>query len=209
MMQVPDALIFDMDGTLWDAIVSYCEVWDATAAQLGIDRHVSYEELLPLMGRPLEYIYNCLMGHTGTQRERFMRRLASNEATMMPRLGGQLYPGVRTTLTQLRNRGTELFMVSNCSASGLDNFLDFTRLRSLFTDALSFGATGHDKDVNLRHLRDCYKLSRPMYVGDVQHDADAAHAANMPFIWAAYGFGDVAGADLRIDSFDQLLHLWN
>lgn len=25
-----DAYIFDMDGTLWDAVDGYCDVWNAT-----------------------------------------------------------------------------------------------------------------------------------------------------------------------------------
>ena len=25
-----DSLIFDMDGTLWDAVDSYCEIWNVT-----------------------------------------------------------------------------------------------------------------------------------------------------------------------------------
>ena len=31
-----DSLIFDMDGTLWDAVDSYVAVWDATFAEFGM-----------------------------------------------------------------------------------------------------------------------------------------------------------------------------
>lgn len=210
-MRTPDSLIFDMDGTLWDAVDSYCAVWDATAASLGVELHVERGQLLPLMGKPLEEIYDALAAHTDAPRREFMRRLGDFEARMMPRLGGSLYPGVKATLEELHRRGVRLFMVSNCSASGLDNFLDFTGLRPLMTDALSFGGTGCDKDVNMRRLRDVYSLSAPAYVGDVQRDADSTHAAGLPFIWAAYGFGTVRPGDYeyRIDSFEQLLSLWN
>lgn len=210
-MLTPDSLIFDMDGTLWDAVDSYCAVWDATAASMGIARTVDRRELLPLMGKPLEEIYRALMSHARIDSQEFMQRLGRCEAELMPRLGGRLYPGVRETLNALSDRGVRLFMVSNCSASGLDNFLDFTGLRPLMVDALSFGTTGCDKDVNMRRLRDVYSLKAPAYVGDVQRDADSTHAAGLPFIWAAYGFGSVLADDYeyRIDSFDQLLNLWN
>ena len=208
MTQPIDALIFDMDGTLWDAVDSYCAVWDATFAQLGVTRpRVERDELLRLMGKPLAEIYDTIALGNRECHDRFLERLSENEREMMPRLGGRLYPGVKQTLDKLRDAGIKLFMVSNCSADGLDNFLDFTGLRAYFADALSFGATGVDKDVNLRHLKDCYNLRRPVYVGDIQRDCDATHAAGMEFAWAAYGFGTAAAADFQIDSFDQLQDL--
>ncbi len=32
-----DSVIFDMDGTLWDAVDSYCRVWNATIAETKLD----------------------------------------------------------------------------------------------------------------------------------------------------------------------------
>ncbi|MDO4319471.1 MAG: HAD family hydrolase [Bacteroidales bacterium] len=208
-MQAVDALIFDMDGTLWDAIDSYCAVWNATAAYLGCRRRVAYDNLLPLMGKPLDEIYDVLIGDAYADRNGFIGLLADNEQEMMPRLGGRLYPGVKETLTELHRRGLPLMMVSNCSQSGLDNFLDFTGLRRLICDYLTFGGTGCDKDVNLRRLVERYKLKRPVYVGDIQRDADSTHAAGMEFVWAAYGFGQVTDPDFKIDSFAQLLNVFD
>lgn len=202
----PDAIIFDMDGTLWDAVHSYCEVWNATYAALGSDRRVGYYDLRPLMGKPLGEIYTSVGApEEESMRERFMRLLAENEAEMMPRLGGRLYDGAEETLRELRRRGVRLFMVSNCSATGLRNFLGFTGLGDVMEDALSLGATGRDKEMNLRYLRERYNLKSPVYVGDVQSDCDSTHAAGMAFVWAAYGFGDVTGAEARIDSPAGLL----
>ncbi len=203
-----DSMIFDMDGTLWDAVDSYCAVWNATFTRLGLNRHkLERSELLKLMGKPLAEIFLAVAGSEIASQESFLSELSKNEAAMMPRLGGRLYPGVKTTLDALNASGMKLFMVSNCSASGLDNFLGFTELRDSFVDALCFGETGVDKDVNIRRLKECYNLQRPVYVGDIQRDCDSAHAAGVEFVWAAYGFGAVAGADFKIDSFDDLIRL--
>lgn len=207
-MYIPDSLIFDMDGTLWDAVDSYCAVWIATARELGIRLDVSRDDLVPLMGRPLQSIYREIVGDACDRPGRFMEALAHNEERLMPQLGGRLYPGVEMTLRTLRDRGVRLFMVSNCSATGLDTFLTYTGLRPYFTDWLSMGATGVDKDVNIRTLVQRYNLERAAYVGDVQRDADHAHAAGVPIIWAQYGFGHVSDADYTIHTFADLLELY-
>lgn len=199
-----DALVFDMDGTLWDAVHSYCKVWDTTAARLGVVRPpVQYDELVALMGKPLIEIYYCLMGGYDDNAERFMATLTDVENELMPVLGGQLYPEVHETLSALQKR-VRLFMISNCTGRGLDNFLTINNLKQYFTDWLSYGATGVDKDINLKTLIDCYNLKRPVYVGDIQRDCDSSHAADVEFCWASYGFGEVADADFMIRTFNEL-----
>lgn len=207
MKQPIDSLIFDMDGTLWDAVPSYCKVWDATARSMGISRPpVRYDELVRLMGKPLAEIYKEIMGGYCTDADAFLTRLYATEEQLMPRLGGKLYPGVRSTIEVL-SRHARLFMISNCAGGGLDNFQMYTRLKPYFIDSLTYGDTGVDKDVNIRTLIERYNLKRPVYVGDIQRDCDSTHAAGIEFVWAAYGFGKVVDADFRIDCFDQLLTL--
>lgn len=207
MKQPIDSLIFDMDGTLWDAVPSYCKVWDVTARSMGIERPpVGYDELVALMGKPLAEIYEVIMGNYCSDADAFLARLYANEEQLMPRLGGKLYPGVKATIEVL-SRHTRLFMISNCAGRGLDNFLKFTGLRPYIIDSLTYGDTGVDKDVNIHTLVERYNLSRPVYVGDIQRDCDSTHAAGIEFVWASYGFGNVVDADFSIDCFDQLLTL--
>lgn len=201
-----DSFIFDMDGTLWDAVDSYCAVWNRTIEDCAVPTApVSRARLETLMGKPLDYIYSCLIGDT-TDKELFMKRLDENERTMMPRLGGRLYNGVHETLRTLATRGARLFMVSNCQADGLPTFLHFCSLEGLFTETLSFGATGKEKDENIKDLVKRYKLISPLYIGDTDGDCMHAHAAGVPFAWATYGFGhDVKGYDYKIDNIEELL----
>lgn len=208
MKQPIDAMIFDMDGTLWDAVGTYCKVWDATFAAIGVEHApVRYEQLLRQMGKPLEDIFDAIASPDAPYRQQFFDLLPVMEHKLEPVLGGKIYPGVADTLATLKRRGIKLFMVSNCLEGGLDNFYAFTGFGPLFTDRRTFGGTGHDKDVNLAELRTRYNLRRPVYVGDIQRDADSTHAAGMEFVWAAYGFGQCVDPDFTIHKFDDLLKL--
>ncbi len=198
-----DSLIFDMDGTLWDAVDSYCEIWNETLRQCGYTREdVTRDELIEHMGSTLDRIIADLTPDAAAD-SNFFVALDRNEQTMMPRLGGQLYPGVKELIPLLASR-YRLFMVSNCSAEGLPNFLNFTGLKPYFTDTLSFGQTHCGKDANISRLAEMYGLTSPLYVGDTQGDADACRRAGVLIAWASYGFGHIDDPDFTLKRFDDL-----
>ncbi len=204
MTKAIDGIIFDMDGTLWDAVQSYCDVWNTTIASFGIDREpVVYEELVVLMGKSLGAICDALIGTDFPRREEFLAQVIEDEKRLVPMLGGRVYDGVEATLQTLKKQ-CKLFMVSNCSSDGLNNFFSFTGLKPYFTDYLTYGGTGVDKDINIKRLVEDYNLKRAVYVGDIQRDADSTHAAGIEFVHAAYGFGKVNDAEFTIHSFVEL-----
>lgn len=197
-----DSLIFDMDGTLWDAVDSYCAVWDCTSAALGADVKVSRDDLLRCMGMPIDAIYDRLVDDRSIDRSRYLELLDRNENEMMPRLGGRLYDGVGAGIKALSQRHA-LFMVSNCGAEGLRNFMRFTGLSDCFTDSLTHGETGLGKSDNIAMIVERNNLLSPLYVGDTQGDCDAAHAAGIKMAHVTYGFGSCRDADLSFGSFGE------
>ena len=206
MEQKFDSLIFDMDGTLWDAVPSYCKIWEYTLDEFGLgDIKVTREELDKLMGKPVDMLVNTIV--TGpVDRPRFLAALDANEDRLMPTLGGQLYPGVKETIRELA-RDHKLFMVSNCSPKGVVNFMAFAGLTDCFTDSLTYGQTHAGKDVNIAALVKKYGLRSPLYVGDTQGDADASHKAGVRIAWASYGFGHISDPDYVIKEFSDLIKL--
>lgn len=204
-MQKFDSYIFDMDGTLWDAVDSYCAIWNQTIEDLDVKvPSVTRQQLASLMGTPLAGIFDVLIGDE-IDRTRFDERLQQNSISMMPRLGGKLYEGVTDTIDEL-SKHARIFMVSNCDAPTLETFLDFTGLRKYMTDYLCFGGTGVEKDVNIRRLVEKHQLKNPVYVGDTRGDMESTHLAGIPFAWAAYGFGKgLKGQEYTLNSIKDLL----
>ena len=99
-----------------------------------------------------------------------------------------------------------LFIVSNCNAEYIPCFLDAHQLHRYFQDWECIGRTGKQKWENIRLVVERNHLQRPVYVGDTTMDQEAAQKAGVPFLHAAYGFGEVTGAP-EISQFPQLLEL--
>lgn len=201
-----DSLIFDMDGTLWDAVDSYCEIWNVTSGQLGIDRVVTRDELIDLMGCTIDVIMERLFRGREVDTERYLDLLDRNERLMMPRLGGRLYPDVMRRIPELSRR-YRLFMASNCGSDGLRNFLKFTKLEPYFEDTITYGETLKDKQWNIRVIADRNNLKNPLYIGDTAGDCRSAHQAGVKMLNVTYGFGYAEQADYFADSFDSMARM--
>ena len=99
-------------------------------------------------------------------------------------------------------------MVSNCTADGLPVFLEYTGLRPLFTDTISYGENGQEKDHNIALLVRRHGLKAPLYIGDTAGDCRCSHSAGVPFAWASYGFGTgVTDADYTLGCISDLLKI--
>ena len=202
MEQKFDSLIFDMDGTLWDAVDTYCKIWNTAYSRMGITAEVTRHQLLDCMGLPLDKITD-LIAPAGIDRAELFRQIKEVDDELMPKLGGTLYPGVARYIPELA-RHYKMYMVSNCGEKGLEYFLKYTGLAGYFTDTLTNGETGLPKEGNIRLLMERHDMKRPMYIGDTQGDCDSAHAAGIPMIHAAYGFGSCQDAEMSASSFNEL-----
>lgn len=49
------ALIFDIDGTLWDATEQFCTVWNTVIRSLGIERRLTVGEVRSIMGKTIDH----------------------------------------------------------------------------------------------------------------------------------------------------------
>lgn len=199
-----DSIIFDMDGTLWDATASYCEIWRICFANRGVCFPFSDDEIKAYMGTPIDGIFDDIVRRTGVEfdRESFLSEISRVEDEEMLRLGGKLFPGVVDGLRRL-SKHYRLFMVSNCSRYGLRNFMAFTGTAPYFTGSLSYGQRNVPKSENIHEIIRQYGLKCPIYFGDTQSDCDETHRAGINFAFASYGFGKCSDFDLQFASFAE------
>ena len=203
-----DALVFDLDGTLWDTCGTCADAWNRVVAQVGIVRApVTPADVRAISGMPHHDAIRRAFPDLTAEQVRLIGDLTAEEDNRaVAEHGGLLYPGVREHVPRLAAR-VPLFIVSNCQRGYIETFRAWSGLDAHFVDYECWGNTGASKADNLRAIVARNGLGRPLFVGDTEGDRAAAEANGVPFVHATYGFGRVARWDHRIDRFEELAAL--
>ena len=204
-----EALIFDIDGTLWDSRELVAKGYNLQLHQEGLDSlQVNAAQFLPLFGKVAEDIADVLFPSIPTpERYNLMYRcMAAEESYMKDDPCEVGYPGVKETLETLSKKH-RLFIVSNSQKGYPELCMEKLGISSLFQGHLCYGDTGTEKGLTIRTLMEKYKITDAVYIGDTLADQQAADLAGIGFIWCSYGFGKPEHFNAKIDSFPQLLEL--
>lgn len=189
-----DGILFDLDGTLWDATQAIADSWaEVLKDQPDIPQPPTKEELESVMGMASEPLMAKLFPHITVERGReLFAQCCQVENLYLREHGGVLYPDIPEVMSTLSQR-VPLFIVSNCNDGYIECFLDAHGLRSCFRDWECIGRTGKEKWENMKLVAMRNGLNAPVYVGDTVMDQASAQKAGISFIHAAYGFGQVPG----------------
>lgn len=210
------AVLFDLDGTLADTAPDLGGAVNALRARRGLDA-LPIDLLRPVASAGARGMLAVGLGKSPSDADYESLKdefLAEYEAGLDR--ATCLFDGVRTLLDALTQRGLPWGIVTNKAM----------RFTAPVVASLSLGdaavviagdTTPHAKPHPAPLLAACERLgiapSRVVYVGDDLRDVQAAHAAGMPSVAAAYGYlgedGNVAdwGADALIDTPIDLLAL--
>jgi phosphoglycolate phosphatase len=199
----PDALVFDLDGTLWDAASATARGWNLALEEMGAASRVDVADIRSVCGTPFTQCVETLLPELCPPSDAVLESLDAHERAALETYGGILYPGVADGLRELAGV-YRLFLVSNCPVWYLETFLRTSGFRELFTGWECHGSSGSPKTVMLRDLCKRSSLGRAVYVGDTQGDQNAAEEAGMGFVFARYGFG-CASTSPAFDDFSALV----
>jgi phosphoglycolate phosphatase len=202
--QTIDSIIFDLDGTLWDAALTCTKAWNEALKELSFEHALEDNFIRSVSGLKIEKIFELHLPFVPNEQHAALINLYRKyEGNYMKQLGGNLFPAMKEVLTEL-SKSYKQFIVSNCSGGYIENFLEFHGLQNLFVDFESSGNTGLSKTENIQLIITRNNAQSPVYIGDTSWDNEAAIAANIPFIYAAYGFGKVDDTKYRINEIAEL-----
>ena len=206
-----DSVIFDLDGTLWDASVAIAQAFQAAKESVDyIDNDVTLAQVQAVTGQPYTVVYERLFPNLPADKfEEYRALCARQELAAAVQHGGAPYPGLAETLHYLTDQGYRLFIVSNCQRGYVEAFFEHSQLSHYFEGHQCFGTKLLPKSENIREVVAQYGLQAPVYVGDTPGDLAASQAAAVPFIFATYGFGqlDTTEAPMRINQLAELREL--
>ena len=197
------AVIFDLDGTLWDSSQQIVEAWNPVLRVHG--KEITVEQMCGFMGKTLTVI-GSLIFPDKTEKEymKIMAECSKAEHPYVRQHGGVLYLHLEEVLKEL-SRNFFLAIVSNCQDGYVQAFLDHYEFWKYFDDIEMAGRTGRSKGENISLVVKRNHIEKAVYVGDTSRDQEAAKLAGVPFIYAAYGFGDVSSPDFMINQISDLL----
>ena len=206
LMPVKPMLLFDLDGTLWDSAANVAEAWNRVFAREDPSLpKLTEDDIHSVMGLTMREIQDRLQPSLPDDRRGpVFAECCTYEVEYLREHGGEPYPSLRPVMESLIASGYTLGIVSNCQCGYVDAFLSSVGVRDLFSDYEEWERTGLAKGENIRLVMRRNGFDRAVYVGDTQKDMDAARLAGIPFIHAAYGFGQVSSPDAVIRSLSDL-----
>jgi phosphoglycolate phosphatase len=188
-------LIFDLDGTLIDSAPGIQSSCAAAAAR--VLPGTPLPDLTPRIGPPIRTMFSRLWPGLGAEPlDRLVaefRRHYDSEGC----LASRPYDGADQMLAALKRGGAGLHLLTNKPSLPTQRILERLGWRPFFTSVLTPDAPERPfarKEDGARLLRDAgaFDPSTACLIGDALDDALAARACGIPFVAAAYGYGDAA-----------------
>lgn len=204
-----DGIIFDVDGTLWDATERIAEAYTVILKQEKIENKVITAEMLgSVMGLLNEDIAATLFPELAYEkRMRLIEACCKFECTYLRKHGGKLFPHVEDILKKL-SAEYPLYIVSNCQDGYIEAMFAVHGLQKYFKDYECSGRTGMPKFENLKSIVKRNHLQQPVYIGDTKTDQTSCQKAGIPFVYASFGFGEADEFAAKVDTFSELERLF-
>lgn len=183
------AILFDLDGTLWDAVPQLLTVYNAVlAAHPAAGHQLTLAELRSFMGKNRQALAQATFPLAdAAEQDRLIGICFEEEIPELRIHHAAPYPHLREVLAAL-SRDYTLAVVSNCQSGYIELFFETMETGDYFTDH-ECADTGLSKGENIRLVLDRNGIDRAVYLGDTLGDMEAADLAGIPFVHAAYGFG--------------------
>lgn len=212
-----EALLFDLDGTLFRTETLAVAAYHATFEQLraeGLFNLPTPPErvFLGSLGLLLDEIWRRVIPQAShAVRERANELLLYHEDRLLEEGRGEMYDGVESTLRELHRRGYKLFVASNGLEGYVKGVIQKKGLADVFTGLYSAGEYLTSTKAELVALAlEHHAVTTACMCGDRKNDVEAGKQNGLFVVGCDYaGFhddGELRDADLVIHSFPELLN---
>ncbi len=197
-------LIFDLDGTLWDATHQLLDSYNLTMQRLNLKYKFTLNDVFSYMGlTPDETIKLMFSDLPYIKGKKIFDTIIDDEIEYLKLHPGKLYDNEWDVISNLSSKYS-LFIVSNASKGYIENFLNGHNMNQYFKDHLCAGDTLKDKHENIKLIAKKHNLTDFIYIGDTLKDKVECDKIKAKFVHAAYGFGKIDGHKFKINSLTEL-----
>lgn len=185
-------ILFDFDGTLADTAPDLAAAANRQRTRRGLEP-MPYELLRPVASQGARGLLRVALGmqtdhpEFETTRVQFIEDYAASST-----VHSRLFPGIADLLDGIRRRGHAWGIVTNKAthlALPIVEFLGLARDSAVVVCGDTAARAKPHPDPLLHAAREAgYAPQSCVYVGDDLRDVQAAHAAGMPAVAAAYGY---------------------
>ncbi|MGW8306792.1 MAG: HAD-IA family hydrolase [Achromobacter pulmonis] len=185
-------ILFDFDGTLADTAPDLAAAANQQRTRRGLDP-LPYETLRPVASQGARGLLRVALGLKPGDDEYEPTRLQFLEDyAASSTVHSKLFPGIEALLADIRQRGLSWGIVTNKVTYLTLPIVEHLNLTRDSAVLVCGDTTAHAKPhpLPLQHAaREAgFATDRCVYVGDDLRDIQAAHAAGMPAVAAAYGY---------------------
>jgi HAD superfamily hydrolase (TIGR01549 family) len=182
---MPQAAIFDIDGTLVDSVDLHAIAWQQALVKFG--HHVTFEQARSQIGKGGDQLIPVFLSEAeqkdhGKEMEEWRGKLFKSKYLPLVRP----FSAVPELLRRVREAGLKVAVASSAKEAELENYLDIACIKDLVDVATSSDEAERSKPAPDIFQAALKKLGiegpQAVAIGDTPYDANAARKAGIPTI---------------------------
>jgi phosphoglycolate phosphatase len=189
-------VIFDLDGTLIDSAPSILGSVKVAFEEQGIKP--TKPLVKELIGPPLGQMVAALLPKSNIEAQPTIIESFKRHYDEIGYRRTRVYEGISEMLSEIRNRRLGIYIATNKRLIPTRKIIKHLGWSELFSGVFSldfFNPSLERKSTMLERV--CLQLqtaqNQIIYVGDTAEDAEAAKFAQLPFLFASWGYGSLEG----------------
>lgn len=196
-------ILFDLDGTLWNTIIPTHKAANDIAKDNNL-KEITLDTIIDGMGK--DKIYNAKNYYPEVDLKKALELLDQSSQKCTEYLKNKeaiIYENIEKTLQTLSKKH-DLYIVSNSFDNDyINTFKSYLDVN--FKDFIAAGALNINKAEAIQLIIKRNNIDKAIYVGDTKLDYDSSKEANIPFIYAKYGFGNIDKYEYSINDIKDLI----